>query len=138
MLKKLSAIFLMCVLVLVGCGGGKNISADEMVQKFKDAGLEIEARDLEAKEYGMAPKLDKESKRILVPALGEDNGGRLFIFDKTSDLEKVKTYYDELGKATAAAFSHTHAAGNVLLQMNGNMEKAEFEKYAKAMDEAVK
>ena len=59
-------------------------------------------------------------------------------FGKVKDLETAKSYYDELGNAGPMFFSHTHKSGLFLFQMNGDMEEVEFEKYAKAMDDAMK
>ncbi len=80
----------------------------------------------------------KEGKRIMVPALGEDSGGRLFEITKKEDLEKVKKYYDELGNSSPMLFSHTYAKGNFLLQMNGDMKDEEFTKYKDVMDKFIK
>ena len=35
-------------------------------------------------------------------------------------------------------FSHTYAKGNFLLQMNGDMEDAQFNKYKEVMDKVIK
>ena len=46
-----------------------------MITAFKDAGLEAEnPTDLDQSEFG---NIREEGKRIIVPALGEDAGGRL-------------------------------------------------------------
>ena len=74
----------------------------------------------------------------MVPALGEDSGGRLFKFKNTSDLEKAKSYYDELSNSGPLFFSHTYAKGDFLLQMNGDMKDEEFAKYKQVMDEVIK
>lgn len=92
-------------------------------------------KDITADDMGIAPMKFDEGKRIFVPALGEDAGGRVFVFKKKSDLNELKDYYDELGKTSAMFFSHTHANGNVLIQMTGEMEASEFEKYTKVIDE---
>lgn len=138
-MKKLSLTFLLSALLvlLVACGGEESShSTADVIQSFKDAGLEIgDVTDLPSKEYGESRE---EGKRIPVPSLGEDNGGRLFKFKDKKGLEQAKTYYDELGKGSPLFYSHTYANGLFLLQMNGEMEDAEFEKFKKAMDEALK
>ena len=125
------------LIVLAACGGSESShSTDDVIQSFKDAGLEIGATsDLAKKEYG---NTREEGKRILVPALGEDSGGRLFKFKNEKGLIAAKSYYDELGNGAPMLYSHTYANGVFLLQMNGDMEDAEFEKYKNAMDEALK
>ncbi|RKF52653.1 hypothetical protein BCY92_06415 [Bacillus wiedmannii] len=57
---------------------------------------------------------------------------------KKEDLEKVKKYYDELGNSAPMLFSHTHAKGNFLLQMNGDMKDEECAKYKDVMDKYIK
>ncbi len=137
MKKLLSLVALLSLLTLVACGGNESSrSTSDVIQSFKDAGLEIgEVSDLPNKEFG---DTREEGKRILVPALGEDAGGRLFKFNDSKDLETAKSYYVELGKSGPLFYSHTHSNGLFLLQMNGQMEDAEFEKFKKAMDDGLK
>ncbi|WP_025149528.1 hypothetical protein [Bacillus sp. H1a] len=112
------------------------ITTTSLINEFKKAGLEAEnATDLPQKEFG---NMRKDGKRILVPALGQDNGGRLFEFSKKEDLEKAKKYYDDLSNSNPILFSHTYAKGNFLLQMNGDMKDEEFNKYKEVMDKVVK
>ena len=134
------ATLLLLVLTLAACGGTsskeKEKTTDNIIEAFKSAGLESEnPSDLPQKEFG---NTREEGKRILVPTLGEDAGGRLFKFKNNGDLEDAKSYYDELSNSGPLFFSHTYAKGNFLLQMNGEMEDAEFEKYKKVMDEEIK
>ncbi|TPV37234.1 stress protein [Bacillus dicomae] len=142
MFKKLSG-FLISILLLFGltaCDSIKsmtsNVTIGKVIEEFKGAGLEAERpTDLPQKEFG---NTRKDAKRILVPALGEDSGGRLFEFKNKEDLEQAKKYYDDLGNGNQMLFSHTYAKGNFLLQMNGDMEDAEFNKYKEVMDKTIK
>ncbi|MED1512791.1 stress protein [Bacillus proteolyticus] len=112
------------------------ITTTSLINEFKKAGLEAEnATDLPQKEFG---NMRKDGKRILVPALGQDNGGRLFEFSKKEDLEKAKKYYDDLSNSNPILFSHTYAKGNFLLQMNGDMKDEEFNKYKEVMEKTIK
>lgn len=109
-----------------------SLTTEDVIQKFKDDGLEVGGTsDLEDKEFG---NMRKEGKRILIPSLGEDAGGRLFLFKNEKDLAQAKSYYDELGNAGPMFYSHTHQKGNFLLQMNGDMSDSNFNKYADSMD----
>ncbi|MFS0657144.1 stress protein [Bacillus sp. 179-C3.3 HS] len=113
----------------------KPLTTKNLIQAFKSAGLEAEKpSDLKQKEFG---NIREEGKRILVPSLGEDAGGRLFRFENESDLEQAKSYYDGLSNSGPMFFSHTYAKGLFLLQMNGEMEDKEFEKYKKVMDQEI-
>ncbi len=137
------AVLLMGVLLLFGltaCDSVKsmtsNVTVGKVIEEFKTAGLEAEnPSDLPEKEFG---NTRKEAKRILVPALGEDSGGRVFEFKNKEDLEKAKKYYDDLGNGNQMLFSHTYAKGNFLIQMNGDMEDAQFNKYKEVMDKVIK
>lgn len=137
-MKRVGLLILMVLLVLAGCSEKEesSISADDVVAKFKAAGLEAEdATDITNKDMGIAPMRFDEGKRIIIPFIGPESGGRVFIFKKTSDLKELQNYYDELGKASAMMFSHTYSKGNVLIQMTGEMEDSLFDKYKKVLDE---
>ncbi|MGI2748388.1 stress protein [Bacillus cytotoxicus] len=137
------AVLLMGALLLFGltaCDSVKsmtsNVTVGKVIEEFKAAGLDAEnPSDLPEKEFG---NTRKEAKRILVPALGEDSGGRVFEFKNKEDLEKAKKYYDDLGNGNQMLFSHTYAKGNFLIQMNGDMEDAQFNKYKEVMDKVIK
>lgn len=136
------AVLLIGALLLFGltaCDSVKsmtsNVTVGKVIEEFKAAGLEAEnPSDLPEKEFG---NTRKEAKRILVPALGEDSGGRVFEFKNKEDLEKAKKYYDDLGNGNQMLFSHTYAKGNFLIQMNGDMEDAQFNKYKEVMDKVI-
>ncbi|WP_318588288.1 stress protein [Bacillus thuringiensis] len=142
MFKRL-AVLLIGALLLFGlsaCDSVKsmtsNVTVGKIIEEFKAVGLEADnPSDLPEKEFG---NTRKEAKRILVPALGEDSGGRIFEFKNKEDLEKAKKYYDDLGNGNQMLFSHTYAKGNFLIQMNGDMEDAQFNKYKEVMDKVIK
>ncbi|MGD6869496.1 stress protein [Bacillus cereus] len=142
MFKRLAVLFIGALLLfgLSACDSVKsmtsNVTVGKVIEEFKAAGLEAEnPSDLPEKEFG---NTRKEAKRILVPALGEDSGGRIFEFKNKEDLENAKKYYDDLGNGNQMLFSHTYAKGNFLIQMNGDMEDAQFNKYKEVMDKVIK
>ncbi|HHY2677553.1 TPA: stress protein [Bacillus toyonensis] len=142
MFKRLAVLLIGALLLfgLTACDSVKsmtsNVTVGKVIEEFKAAGLEAEnPSDLPEKEFG---NTRKEAKRILVPALGEDSGGRIFEFKNKEDLEKAKKYYDDLGNGNQTLFSHTYAKGNFLIQMNGDMEDAQFNKYKEVMDKVIK
>ncbi|HDR7366831.1 stress protein [Bacillus toyonensis] len=142
MFKRL-AVLLIGALLLFGLSAcdsvrsmTSNVTVGKVIEEFKAAGLEADnPSDLPEKEFG---NTRKEAKRILVPTLGEDSGGRIFEFKNKEDLEKAKKYYDDLGNGNQMLFSHTYAKGNFLIQMNGDMEDAQFNKYKEVMDKVIK
>lgn len=126
---------LCCALVLAACGAQATIAPDDVIAKFKAAGLEAEQSSaMDAKAYGMAPLLCQEgARRFLIPSLGEDNGGRLFVCNDAGDAAKLKTYYDELGKASALFHSWTYQKGGIVLQLNGSLDQAKADAYGKVV-----
>ncbi|KUF30193.1 stress protein [Bacillus cereus] len=142
MFKRLTVLLIGALLLfgLSACDSVKsmtsNVTVGKVIEEFKAAGLEADnPSDLPEKEFG---NTRKEAKRILVPALGEDSGGRIFEFKNKEDLEKAKKYYDDLGNGNQMLFSHTYAKGNFLIQMNGDMEDAQFNKYKEVMEKVIK
>ncbi|MGX5597706.1 stress protein [Bacillus cereus] len=142
MFKRLAVLLIGALLLfgLAACDSVKsmtsNVTVGKVIEEFKAAGLEAEnPSDLPEKEFG---NTREEAKRILVPTLGEDSGGRIFEFKNKEDLEKAKKYYDDLGNGNQMLFSHTYAKGNFLIQMNGDMEDAQFNKYKEVMDKVIK
>lgn len=138
-MKKLISVFaLSLVMVLSACSSSessKSVTTSDVVQAFKDAGLEAEStKSMTKDDYGMAPMKAKEATRFLIPSLGEDMGGRIFVYDNKKDLEEMKAYYDELGKASAMLFSWTIAHGNVLVQISGDLPEEEYNKYKTALE----
>lgn len=138
-MKRIIMFIVMSLLMtlLVACGGEESsLTNADIIKQFKEDGLEVgETSELDNKEFG---NTREEGIRILVPSLGEDAGGRLFKFNKDSDLEDAKAYYDELGAAGPIFYSHTHKAGGFLLQMNGDMSDKDFKKYADSLDNMIK
>ena len=148
------------LLVLVACGGARGATTEPqtvaqepaavpvpaaqqrtsaaVVAAFKAVGLEAEQpRPMTKDDYGAAPMLATEGTRFLIPSLGNDAGGRVFVFASQAALEKTKAYYDELGKESAMFFSWTFADDLTLVQINGDLpeEKArQYEVALKAME----
>ncbi|MGE7917969.1 stress protein [Viridibacillus sp. NPDC093762] len=114
----------------------KKVTTNSILKGFKSDGLEVgKVSKLNNREFG---NLRKDGKRVLIPSLGKDNGGRLYEFKNKKDLKRVKSYYDELGNGGPMFYSHTHQRGLFLLQMNGDMSDKDFAKYVKSMNAAIK
>lgn len=142
-LKKLliAIMSLMLLIGLVACSSDKanskkELTVDEVIKAFKNAGLEAEKpRKMTKDDFGFAPMKSKEAKLIILPSVCEDCGGRVLSYDKKEDLDQMKKYYDELGKESAAMFSWTIKKDNILVQLNGDMKEEDFNKYKKALEE---
>lgn len=110
-----------------------DITTDVVIEQFEVEGLEIGAvSDLDNSEFG---NIREEGKRILVPSLGADNGGRLYRFSDDADLQQAKSYYDGISNSGPLFYNHTYQSGNLLLQMNGEMSDEDFAKYTAVLDE---
>ena len=104
-----------------------------VIEAFKSAGLEAEgARPVTASDYGMAPYLCT-GLRFLIPSLGPDNGGRLFVCNNPDDLEALKGYYQSMGEKGSEFFSWIFVKGTILLQINGSLPEPAALKYEDAI-----
>jgi hypothetical protein len=126
--------YLLALLVLVlltACA--KQVTGDDVVASFKAAGLEAENPSAMTKDdYGPAPYVCTGT-RFLVPSIGADSGGRIFICDSTEDREALANYYNELGKSSALFFSWVFTKDNVLVQINGDLPEETARKYEAAL-----
>lgn len=105
-------------------------TAAELVDAFDEAGLEVGSpRPMTRDDYGIAPMKAVEAIKIGLPSLCDDCGGRVLRFDTAEDLADTKAYYDELGRESAALFSHTFTRGLLLIQLNGELPDAEAAAY---------
>jgi len=136
---RLFVLMTLCA-VLAGCGGDDRggidpggLTAREIVARFDRAGLEAaHPTPIEANELGVAPNATDDRTRFLIPSLGEDAGGRVFVFDDLAGLKKTKKAYDSLGKESGLLFSWTFAneQRGVLVQINGELPKVKAQRYA--------
>lgn len=64
------------------------LTVDNLITAFQKSGLEAEdGGELTRDDFGMAPMKADKAKRLLIPSLGEDSGGRIFRYDNQTDLE---------------------------------------------------
>jgi hypothetical protein len=126
-------------LMMAACGGTtaapttKAVTADSIITAFKTAGLEAEGvTRLTREDYGQAPFVC-EGVRFLIPSLGANKGGRVFVCPNTGDRDKLATYYQSLGKSSAALFSHVFTKGNALIQINGELKDDQAKRYEAAL-----
>jgi hypothetical protein len=109
------------------------ITAEMVITAFKAAGLEAEnSYPLTKSDYGMAP-LVCQGTRFLVPSLGPDNGGRIFVCDNPGDQAALVGYYQALGKSSAMFFSWIFEKGSIVVQINGDLPEAIALKYEAAI-----
>jgi len=111
----------------------ENLTADDVINAFIEAGLEAEQPNKMTKDdYGMAPYVC-EGTRFLVPSLGENSGGRIFICESIDKLESLQAYYTELGEISALFFSWVFTKDNILVQINGDLAEEIARQYEQAL-----
>ena len=122
-MKKFFILLLSSLLVLTACG--KNYEISDIINKFKNEGLSVEN----------LRKMKTENAKIFTVSDGKN--ARILKFKNEDDLKEMKKYYEELGKSSAAFYSHVYIKDKFLIQMNGDIDDHVFEKYKKAMNEAL-
>lgn len=127
-------------LALAACGGGtaapavKAVTPDSVIAAFKAAGLEAESpTKMTRDDYGQAPFVCEGGLRFLIPSLGANKGGRVFVCPNAADRDKLAGYYQALAKSSAAFFSHVFTKGNTVLQINGELKDDQAKKYEAAL-----
>lgn len=113
----------------------------DVIAAFQDAGLEAESpTPMTREDYGLAPLVAEEGIRFVIPSLCDDCGGRVLSFKSRADLDKMKSYYDRIGKASAAFFSHVFTLIDVprgdyiLVQINGDLPDDAAAQYGAALE----
>lgn len=130
MTKKLLAT---AALLLFSHAASAAMTLDQVVEEFADSGLEFEdPRRMQPRDYGMAPYLC-QGARFLIPSLGEDSGGRVFVCKNKKDRDALANYYRSLGRATAMAFSWVFVKGNIVLQINGELDEQLAKEYGSSI-----
>ena len=110
----------------------------EVVQDFRDAGLEVgESYPVEQEpgwEERPVPRTYEEATRFLVPSLGADAGGRVFVFGSEEDLRAVRGFYEDLASSERP---YVYDEGLVLVQISNQLPEGEAERYGTALKETV-
>ena len=110
----------------------------EVVQAFRNAGLEVgESYPVEQEpgwEERPVPRTYEEATRFLVPSLGADAGGRVFIFGSEEDLRAVRGFYEDLASSERP---YVYDEGLVLVQISNQLPEGEAERYGTALKETV-
>ena len=94
--------FLLILIILVtttGCGIlNHQMTGNDVIKAFKQAGLQAEnVHPMTTGEYGEAPRVCNGTQ-FLIPSLGPDNGGRVFICDKQDEQNQIVSYYEGLNQ----------------------------------------
>jgi hypothetical protein len=109
-------------------------SMDKLIEEFYDDDIEFQYR-MTPKDYGAAPYLC-EGVRFAILSLGNDAGGRIFLCKKKADRDRLASYYRNLGKTSALFFSWVFVKGNVVLQLNGDLDEQRAKELASSIPDA--
>lgn len=117
----------------------KSYTTAQVVAAFKAAGLEAEnSRPMTPADYGLAPLVAVEGTRFFIPSLGAEAGGRAMSFNTLDDMNRVKKYYDDLARSSAALFSWVFLNGNILIQINGTLPENKARLYESTLNALFK
>jgi hypothetical protein len=109
------------------------VTGDMIVAAFKAAGLEAEgAYPMTKDDYGMAPYVC-QGTHFLIPSLGPDNGGRIYVCDNPGEQSALAGYYQAFGKGSAIFFSWVFEKGNIVVQINGDLPETTARLYEAAI-----
>lgn len=125
-MKRYILFLLFVVLIITGCGQSE-LTVDQAMQAFTDAGLACEnPQIIDPNDSSPVPKTFTEAKRCVVSSVGDDHGLRVFAFDSDGDLEQVKVYYESL---TGLFGSYVFVRDNLLFQTSVDMPKELADQY---------
>jgi uncharacterized protein len=109
-----------------------------VVQAFRDAGLEVGESYPVEQEPGWdelpVPRTYEEATRFLIPSLGADAGGRVFVFGSETDLVAVRDFYEGLARSTRP---YVYDEDLVLVQLSNQLPEGEAERYKAVLKETV-
>jgi hypothetical protein len=80
------------------------------------------------------PRTYEEATRFLIPSLGADAGGRVFVFGSEEDLVAVRDFYEGLARSTRP---YVYDEGLVLVQLSNQLSEGEAERYSTVLRETI-
>ena len=114
-----------------------SFTAQQAIDAFQAAGLEaVDPFLMEPSDYGTAPLVAVDGIRFFIPSLCEICGGHVFSYCSHEDLVLHKNYFVVLGIASAK-FSWLYEKDNLLLQITGDLPKAQAEQYEQALQSLI-
>ncbi|MDP8938707.1 MAG: hypothetical protein M3N10_00115 [Actinomycetota bacterium] len=133
-MKRLYFVLILLALTVSGCSGlgQPQLTVDEAMEAFREAGLECEAPEFVAKSDGSPlPKTFEEAQRCVVPSVDADHGIRVFAFDSEEDLQMVKDYYEGFSGMFG---SYVYVRDNLLFQTSVSMPEELAEQYQQVFE----
>lgn len=123
----LFVLLALALTAVTACGGGQELTVNQAMQAFRDAGLECEgAQAIDPNDTGPLPKTFTEAQRCVAPSVGDDHGLRVFAFANARDLKVVQDYYQGFSGAFG---SYVYTRDNLLFQTSVSMPKTTADRY---------
>ncbi len=108
--------------VQVNLTQGELRTSADVIAAFRVGGLEAEnPTPMKRSDFSLIEMNFVEATHFLIPSLGPDSGGRVFVFANPDDLRVVRNYYNKMGEASPILFSWVFVRGNILVQINGDL-----------------
>ncbi|MGC8877904.1 MAG: hypothetical protein ACP5R2_01610 [Anaerolineae bacterium] len=105
----------------------------DVVNAFRDAGLECEDPQPLAVNDGTAPFIAEEATRFMLPSVCDGCSGRIYSFSNQAQLDQARDYYIGLGEQDPQYFSWIYVRENILVQLNGRMPEEKARLYRQAL-----
>lgn len=127
-------LLLMLMFVLISCSnsGQSDLTVDQAMQAFRDAGLECEnPQPISKTDDSPLPKTFLDAKRCVVPSVDADHGLRVFAFENDRDLKMVQDYYEGFSGFLG---SYVYVRDSLLFQTGVSMPKELAEQYRETFE----
>lgn len=132
-MKRITLLIVALVLLLSTLGCAKVTSGEDVIEAFKDAGLDVGvSRKMREIDYGFAPVVC-EGTLFYITSLGVINGGHIYICETPEDMEKLVTYYTDLSKKSSALHTWVYTKDNIVLQLNGELPEDKAKQFEAAL-----
>lgn len=112
------------------------LTPEAVVAAIQAAGLEAEnVHPLTREEYKLAPYVGS-GLRFLLPSRAENYGGRIFLVPDPAQRQALRSFYEEMGQASAILSSYLYERENILLQLPGDLPAELARQYEAALQAA--
>ena len=108
------------------------MTPEKMIAAFKAAGLEAEDPEPLSRDEDPSGAYDGSAIHFFIPSLCVDCGGRVFSIEDKGKRERLRNYYENLGKDPALS-SWVYVNPPILVQINGDLP----ERYARQYEAVV-
>jgi hypothetical protein len=122
-------LIVLCLVFLVGCGGGSSsVTAQQVLDQFTAAGLSVDSVEMnDVPSESPVPKSFKEQASFAISEV-TPSGGQIFVCDTKKNCDAIYAYYDAL-KGLAGPYLYQSPSGTVVAQLNSGLTPDTAAKY---------